>query len=213
MSDARILLCAPALTAGESLAGIERLRALTLPGATKFVVTTGKFDTQKEARAFNVEARYPAETAFLQTLSRWAEELEWPDARFRDGYDLFCLDRIVSENEGYGIAVLLRNGSDVPWASLLRNLEGQLFLTSQTAENGPNLLINLADHRARGFLDRTVQFYLSGRAYALEPYNLDRALRLVVASLGLEADLHDAGEDTGLAGGTDVAHHNRAAFK
>ena len=215
MSDARILLCAPALNASESLAGLEMLRALTLSGATKFIVTTGKIETQKEARTFNVEAGYPAETALLQTLSRWAEMPERPDARFRDGYDLFCLHRIVSENKGVDIAVLLRNGSDLQarWPSLRRGLEGQLYQTSQTAETGPDLLINVADYRARRFLDRAVQFYLTGGAYAMEPYDLDRVLGLVAKAIELEADLDDLRKDTNLAGGAAVADYSRAMVK
>ena len=215
MSDARILLCAPALNASESLAGLEMMRGLTLRGATKFVVTTGKFDTEKEARAFNVEAGYPAETALLQTLSRWAEVPEWPDARFRDGYDLFCLHQIMRQNEGFDIAVLLRDGSEIQarWASLLRALEGRFFVTGETAETGPNLLINLADRRARNFLDRAAQFYFTGRAYALETYSLDSALRLVVRAVELEADLDDVGKNTDLAGGMAAAHDNQAASR
>lgn len=198
MSEPRILLCAPALTADESASGLEMLRALSLPGATKVLVTTGKFDTEKEAQAFNIEAGYPGETAHLQTLSRWAEVTEWPDARFRDGYDLFCLQRILSQREGFDIAVLLRDGFDFESrrSNLSDDLNGRMFLTREMSEGGGNLLINLADPRANRFLNRAVHFYLTGRAYALEPYDFDRALTIAAETVELEAGFDDLGPDT-----------------
>jgi hypothetical protein len=73
MPEPRVLLCGPALDLAESAASLEMLRGIAMPDAEKFVVTTGKFDTQKDARAFNIEADYPAQTAYMQTLARWAE--------------------------------------------------------------------------------------------------------------------------------------------
>jgi hypothetical protein len=198
MSDRRILLCAPALTADESSSALKVLRDLSLAGATKFLVTTGKFDTQKQARAFNIEASYPAETALLQTLARWADVCEWRDARFRDAHDLFCLQRILIQNEGFDIAVLLRNPRDFEarWDKLLQGLEGRLFLTD-TTEDEANLLIDIANPRATDFLDRAVQFYLSGRAYALEHYDLDHSLKVAAKVVELESSFeHTARKDS-----------------
>lgn len=188
MPDRRILLCAVARTAEESSSALEMLQSLSRTAATKFLVTTGKFDTQKQARAFNIEAGYPAETALLQTLGRWADVREGQDVRFRDGFDLFCLQRILIENGGFNIAILLRSRSDFEahWDELLESLEGRLFLTD-TTEDEPNLLINVADPRATDFLDRAVQLYLSGRAYSLEHYDLDQALNIAAKVVELES--------------------------
>ena len=60
-----------------------------LPNATKFVITTGKFDAEKAASTFNIEGSYPAEPAHLQTLARYAAAGPGEQC-FRDGYDLFC---------------------------------------------------------------------------------------------------------------------------
>lgn len=196
MPDPRILVCGPALNGAESASRLAMLRGVSLPNATKFLVTTGKFDAQTDARTFNIEAQYPAETAYLQTLARWAEVPDWPDARFRDGYDLFCLQRVLTANPGFDIAVLLREATDFEtrWPALVRDLNGQLYLTLETidssaANSGPSLLINMTDQRAKVFLDLASQIYLAGASYAIEPYSLDRALDLAVESLSLESSL------------------------
>ena len=215
MSDPRILLCGSALTADKSSSGLDMMRAVSLADATKVLVTTGKFDTQKEARAFNIEAGYPAETALLQTLSRWAEVPKWPDIRFRDGYDLFCLQRILGHYDGFDIAVLLRDGSgfEARRASLLRDLGDGLFLTTDTGEGAANLLIRVADPRAEVFLDRAVQFYVTGRAYALEPYDLVQALTLAARTVELEFGFGETIEnDSGRPGeGSALAQANLVA--
>ena len=98
LSEPTILLCGPALDAEESAVSLEVLRQVALPGAAKFLVTTGKFDTEGAAKGFNVEADYPAEPAYLQTLLRWSAAGGLDDPRFRDGYDLYCLGRILARH-------------------------------------------------------------------------------------------------------------------
>ena len=193
MSDPKILLCGPAIDLQESAARLEMLRQITLPNATKFVVTTGKFDAQKEARAFNVEADYPAEPALLETLAMEAGGSDLRD-RFRDGYDLFCLRRILAVHDGFDLALLLREADrfDDRWPELRcsRN-EPFLTFTQQRPDEdelnlATNLLVDLRDKRATAFLDRVGMIYASGAAYAMTRYSLDAALSLSWSSLRLE---------------------------
>jgi hypothetical protein len=185
MPEPRVLLCGPALDLAESAASLEMLRGIAIPGAEKFVVTTGKFDTQKDARAFNVEADYPAQTAYMQTLARWAEVPEWPDRRFRDGYDLYCLQRILAANDRFDIAVLIRDGGNFSehWPQLLEKLADSYFLVFG-AEGGPaGLVLNLQKEGVGAFLDYGLQIFSTGRSYAIEPYDLDRVLKLAHGAL------------------------------
>ena len=195
MSDPKILLCGPALDLQESAARLEMLRQITLPNATKFVVTTGKFDAKKEARTFNIEADYPTEPALLQTLAAEAVGSDLRDRRFRDGYDLFCLRRILAAHEGFDLALLLREADrfEDRWPELRSSIRNELFLTfaeqrpeGDELNSATNLLINLRDKRAAAFLDRVATVYASGAAYAMTHYSLDAALSLSWNSLRLE---------------------------
>lgn len=195
MSDARVLICGPAIDAAESADRLDMLGHIKLPTATKFVITTGKFDAHKAARTFNVEADYPAEPAHLQTLARSAETSSWPEPRFRDGYDLFCLRRLLAKHEGFDFAVLLREGTgfDERWSELRSRINGKLFVTfdvkSPSAPEGgtsTNLLIDLTDKRASVLLDRAGRLYASGTVYAIAAYSLDDTLHLALDALRLE---------------------------
>jgi len=188
MPEPRVLLCGLALNAAESAASLELLRRIAMPDAEKFVVTTGKFDTQKDARAFNIEADYPAQTAYLQTLARWAEVPEWPDRRFRDGYDLYCLQRILAANDRFDIAVLVHDGANLAerWPQLLKKLADSYFLVFGE-EGGPaGFVLNLQKQGASAFLDYALQIFSTGRSYAIEPYDLDHALDLAQDAMQLE---------------------------
>jgi hypothetical protein len=171
------------------------LRQIAVPNVTKFVVTTGKFDAHKEARAFNIEADYPAEPALLQTLAMEAGGSDLRDQRFRDGYDLFCLRRILEVHDGFDFALLLReaDGFDDRWLELRSSIRDKLFLTfvqprpeRDELNSVTNLLIDLRDKRAAAFLDRVGMIYASGAAYAMTRYSLEEALSLAWNSLGLE---------------------------
>lgn len=185
MPEPRVLLCGPALDLAESAASLDMLRGIAIPDAEKFVVTTGKFDTQKDARAFNIEADYPAETAHLQTLASWAEVSEWPDRRFSDGYDLYCLQRILAANDRFDFAVLVRDGSNFAerWPQLLEGLADSYFLVFGE-EGGPaGFILNLQKQGASAFRDYALQIFSTARSYAIEPYDLNRVLNLAQEAL------------------------------
>jgi hypothetical protein len=207
LSELRVLVCGPAINAAESAERLEMLAGINLPNATKFVITTGKFDAEKAASTFNIEGSYPAEPAHLQTLARYAAAGPGEQC-FRDGYDLFCFRRLVMERKGFALAVLLRNagGFDDRWPELRSALNDKLFLTfvpksvEQVGELGAtNLIIDLTDERAGPFLERVGEVYASGASYAITSYSLDAALRLGLEAMELEEVLTRAfkgGEQT-----------------
>ena len=191
MSNPRVLICGPALDARESANTLEMLRPISLPNATKFVITTGKFETVEGVRPFNVEANYPPEPPYLQTLATLAEMPVFPEPQFRDAYDLFCLRALLAKHPLFDVAVLLRDGSNFEscWPELLDSLAGKLFLPFELrpADNSEspntNLVIDLRDKRASTFLDQVGRFYASGAAYAIEAYTLEWALHLAMEGL------------------------------
>lgn len=192
MSDPRILLIGPALDLAESALSLERLRQVARPDVTKLVVTTGKFDAAKEALTFNVEGEYPAEPAKLQTLARWAEAGH-VDPRFRDGYDLFCLTRILAKHKDYDFAVLLRDATnfDVRWDELMPAVEGKAVLefsadaTPKTRSDAPsNLLFHLKSEDVPALLEFAWHLYDTGVVYAMTQYSFKRVLEL--ASSGFQ---------------------------
>jgi hypothetical protein len=197
LSEPRVLVCGAALDAEETLKSLEMLQGLVLPNATNYVVTTGKFDTGKSAKIFNVEANYPPEPAHLQTLAAWAEIPYRTDPRFRDGHDFFCLKRILSKNDPVEVAMLLRDpaGLEDQWPELMSRLQGRLFLSFRLpAPNGAdrtNVLFNLAVDRSSQFLDLTWEFYSGGGVYGLSPYSVDAALETVAESQRLVRRLND----------------------
>lgn len=197
MSDPRILLCGPALDPTESANRLEMLRLVALPNATKYVVTTGKFDAQKLAKTFNINAEYPAEPAYLHTLAAWAEFPDRCEPRFRDGCDLFCLRSILAKNGDFDYAILLREavGFQERWPNLRAGAEGKMFLSFHeglSAASDPaaaNVLFNLRDKRASRFLDLASELYRTGAVYAMTPYSLERALMAAVDGLRLEDEI------------------------
>jgi hypothetical protein len=190
------LLLASALDALESAAGLELLRNTILPNATKFVVTNGKLDTQKLAKTFNVESGYPAEPVHLQTLAAWAEASRH-DPRYRDGYDLFCLRKILAAQDGFDLAVLLRGPVDLgTGATLVTRLQGRLFRSLQAeiptdpgADERTNVLFDLRDQRIRAFLDHARELYVTGAVYGITPYSFERALSTAGQALQIEEEV------------------------
>jgi hypothetical protein len=191
LSEPTILLCGPALDDAESAASLEMLRRVALPGAAKFLVTTGKFDTEGAAKGVNVEANYPAETAYLQTLLRWSETGGLADPRFRDGYDLYCLRRILARHGPFDFAVVLRGDTinlEASWPELRSGVDGRMFLTFGD-EASLSLLFDLQDSRASAFLDTAWQLYVTGAVYGIEGYALDRSLDLALEAIELERSI------------------------
>ena len=205
MPETSILLCGPALDARESAASLELLRQITVPNAAKFVVTTAKFDAQDVAKSVNVQSDYPAEPAYLQTLLNWSEIGDPGDPRFRDGYDLYCLRRILARHKRFDYAVMLRGAAhtvETRWPELQRSLEDRLFLivgeeppSNSTAARLPTFVINLRDERVDAFLDAASQLYLTGAVYGLTAYSLDTALSIALDSVQLEASLRAEAEE------------------
>jgi hypothetical protein len=189
------MLCGP-LNADGSVRSLEALREVTLPGVAKFLITTGKFETDGAARAVNVEADYPGEPAYLRTLLSWAEVADRADPRFRDGYDLYCVRRILSRHGPFAFAVVLRGGGgslESRWPELLKSIEGRLFLTfdgdasaASTPGAGSNILFDLRDDRAPAFIEAAMQLFLTGSVYGLSDYTLDRALETALEAVELE---------------------------
>jgi hypothetical protein len=207
LSDPRILLLGPALDEAESAVSLERLRHVMLPNINKFVVTTGKFDTQKSAKTFNAEAgaEYPSETAYLQTLAAWAEVSNPRGPRFRDGYDLFCLRSILARNAPVDHAILLRDPILIQerWRELRDGVDGKLFLTfdepsSERDGAADNVLFNLADPRATAFLDLLWDLFAGGAVYGMAPYSLDLALSTAAEALHIQDKIYNGGHRTGL---------------
>jgi hypothetical protein len=191
LSDLQILIFATSTDANGSLASVELLRNVAVPNASKFVVVTGKFETQ-EARKFNIEADYPAEPAQLQTIAAWAGLSHGPDSRLRDGYDLFCLRSIVKKQGPFSHAVLLRHvrGFEGGWADLAHTLGDKLFMVfgaieSQQTGNTPqcNVLFRLDDGHSIAFIEQAFELYSSGTVYAFEDYSFDIALGAAAESL------------------------------
>lgn len=199
MSEPRLLICGPAINAAESTRCLAMMRGIDTPNATKFVITTGKFDAEQAASTFNIEASYPAEIAELQTLARAAEPEGAGKQCFRDAYDLYCLRRLVEERKGFEFAVLMRSaaGFDELWPGLHSRVKGELFLTfapqpvDETGLIATNLVIDLTDERAGPFLDRIGEVYGSGASYSIAGYSLDAGLHVAFEAMGLEETITD----------------------
>lgn len=192
MSNPRVLLCRTALNCSEAAAGLEVLRAVQLENATKFLVTTGKFDAENVAVKFNVDAGYPADAAYLQTIAAWAEQPHSTEPRFRDGYDLFCLRRLLGKHPDFEFAVVLRDraGFDEWWVESQGETGGELFLAlaPATAENGeaaPNVVFRLDDDRTSDFLELAWELYATGAVFGMVDYSFDLALETAAEALRL----------------------------
>lgn len=209
MLEPRILICGTADDAGSSQASLELLETISLADAAKFVVTTGKFETRDIAAKFNVEADYPPEPAQLRTYSAWAELEGVADPRLRDGYDLFCLRRILAKHRAFSHALLLRHGGGFEngWTGLAERLGNRLFVRfgegiDARAAGHPlcNVLFRLNDVRSADFLDRAWDLYASCAVYAIEEYDFEAALDAAAATLRSVAALageSDCGETDG----------------
>lgn len=189
--EPRILLLGPALSADDSAQSLEILSRVTLPNATKYVVTVGKFDAGKIAASFNIESGYPAEPSYLKSLAAWTETSDRSDPRLRDGYDLYCLRELVAKEGGnFDYVILLREtaGFEENWTDPQARVNGKTFLAFSSALSGgkgPNFLFSLRDQRAIKILDLALEIYFTGAAYAMKCYTLDGALTVAVETLGL----------------------------
>jgi hypothetical protein len=183
LSDAKLLILGPALDPQETERSLACLGAIALPNAVKIVVTRGKYDAGTAAKTFNIDSGYPAEIALLQTLATWAGRDHRSDPCFRDGYDLFCIRRLLDRNAGFAQLLLMRDcaGVEQQWPEMLARAADDLFAVS--AGDGRNLLVNLADPRSGALLDLVWSLYRSGAAYAIEPYSLGAAMGIAREAL------------------------------
>lgn len=190
MSDPAVLLVAPVLDEADSTASLQMLRNVGVPNATKVLVTNGKFDAQKLATTFNIETGYPPEPARLQTLAAWAEVPYRTDPRFRDGFDMFCLNKVIAKAGQFDCAVLVRDatGLQEAWADLVAELSDRLFSTFRAeGDAGPgNILFNLVAPRASRFLDAASELYATGAGFGITPYSLTNALMTTMQALDIE---------------------------
>jgi hypothetical protein len=177
-----------ALDAVEATCRLEMLGRVALPSAIKYLVTGGKFDTGQLAKSFNVETGYPAEPALLQTLSRWAEIAGPDDLRFRNGYDLHCLRRLLERNDKFDYAVILYDVAafNHRYLELLSTMEGRSFLTfgqeGDEVAATPNVIFDLRDERTFTMLELAWDLFATGAVYGISPYGLDDALEAVARS-------------------------------
>jgi hypothetical protein len=193
LSEPRVLICAPATESAEAAAILDGLHTISLPNATKVLLTSGKFDAAQVAQTFNVESGYPAYPAQLETCSRWAEVDHWPDERFRDGFDLINLKRVLDKQDAVDLAVLLRDPVhlDETWPALLSELGDQSYRLFGATELGVSrsFLLNLQSQAAREIFEIACEFYLSGRSYAVSPYSMEALFEVATDALRLKDEL------------------------
>lgn len=183
MPEPRLLLCGPAPGTMEPADALAIFRQVTLPNTTKYVVTLGKFDTGGSAKTFNIEAGYPAEPPYLETLSAWALASDHEE-RLRDARDIFALRSILQKDEQFDFAALLRTPADLDklWPELLRDIEGKLFVTFGSA----NVLFNLSEQRGADTIERLWELHVSGAVYAMEEPSMESALAAAAEAVRLE---------------------------
>lgn len=187
MSEPRVLVCGPSPERMAPAQALEMLRQVTLPHAAKVVVTNGKFDTQKAAKTFNLEAGYPPEPAQLQTLSTWAGLPARSSEQYRDGFDLFALRAVLRRDGPFDYVLLLRARADLEerWAELRDQVEGKLFVTF----DDDNVLFDFRDVWTTGFLERAWELYVTGTVYAIDDYSLQAALAAAANAVRLEREI------------------------
>lgn len=185
MPDPSLLILGPAFDAGESARSVENLSRVDLPHTSSFVVTRGKFDAGTVLRTFNIDAGYPAEIAQLQSLATSAGRRFRDDLRFRDGYDLFCIRRLLIRHGGSDLLLLLRDpaGLDQVWPDLSERAARNLFAVDH--ETGRNLVLNLAEPRCRAFLEQAWTLYRTGAVFAIPSYDVATALATARDALDL----------------------------
>jgi hypothetical protein len=181
------MILGPAFDAEESRRSVENLHRLDLTGAVGFVVTRGKFDAGTAVKTFNIDAGYPAEIAELQSLATMAGQRFRYDDRFRDGYDLFCIRRLLAKHDGFMRLLLMRDpaGLEQAWPDLAKRAASELFAVD--GKTGRNVLLNLGEPRCRACLEHAWTLFATGAAYAIAPYSLTTALAVAREAADLVA--------------------------
>jgi hypothetical protein len=166
---------------------LEMLQQVNLPNTTKVVVTQGKFDTQKAAKTFNLEAGYPPDPPRLHSVAAWAGMPVQSAAQHSDGLDLFALRAVILRDGPFDYAVLLRGRTsfDDRWAELREQVNSRLFVVFQEDV----VLFDLRGPLAAAFLDRAWELYVTGTVYAIAGYSLQAGLALAADAVRLEREM------------------------
>lgn len=183
MRSRRILLMGPAPTRAAPVQALEMLRGATLPKLTKCVLTDAKFDTQKAAKTFNIEAGYAPEPAQLQTLAGWSGLHEQAAEQLADGLELFALRAVIQRDGPFGYLILQRNPSDLTqrWPALEEQIGDSLFIDLGDG----NLLFNLRCAGGPAFLEALWELYVTGAVYGFEDYSFGAAVGAACEAAGL----------------------------
>ena len=189
MSDSALLILGPAFDADESARSLANLARIDLPAGTKFVVTRGKVPTDGTVKTFNIDNGYPAEIAELRTLATFAGRGFRDDPCFRDGYDLFCIRRLLERHGEFDRLLLMRDpdARAAHWPGMQARAADRLFATDA---DDRNLLLNLAEPSCRAMIDMAWALYHSVAAHALHPYGLGTALTAASEAVELVASIH-----------------------
>lgn len=163
------------------------------PGVLKYVVTTGKFNTRKLAKASNIEVGYPAETPWIATLAAWAGgPANAPTPQESDALNLFALLKILAGDHVFDYALIVQDISALPtfWEDVHSSLDGRCVATF-----GPSTRCNIVfdiNHRlTEDMLSNAWDFYTSGAVFALKSYSVAEALAMaeqatIIASQAVE---------------------------
>jgi hypothetical protein len=200
LPDPSVLIVATALNMSEAERSLEVLKSIDLPNAVKCVAGPGKVDTRKQAKAFNIESGYPSEPAHLHTLGAWAGTESLTDECFRDGYDLFCLRRLLHDDDAFDFALLVCAPVHLhtDWSCLQAAVSDKLFLkfgaeiSGESAGGRPNIAFNLRNDRSADFLDASWELFKTGAAYAIAPYSFEAILCTAQNALGIVNEVRAA---------------------
>jgi hypothetical protein len=162
---------------------LEMLQASGIPGAKLTLLTAAKFDAQKAAKTFNIEANYAVEPLELQTMRAWSGVGPSADERLADGLEVFAL-RVLDERDGpFDHVVLQRSPAKLGegWADHLEKAAGRGFL----ALGAGNFLFRNAARSGGRFTDALWELYVSGALYGRDHYSFELALSIAAEALGL----------------------------
>lgn len=159
---------------------LEMLRPAELPKLTKCVLTDAKFDTQRVAKTFNIEANYPPEPALLRTLAGWSGLGDEAAERLADGLQIFALRSVVDRDGPFGTVIVQRNPCDFTqrWAALIEQLGDELYLELGKG----NVVLNL-NAGSKALLDALWTLYETGAVYGFTGYSFGAALAAAADSV------------------------------
>lgn len=162
---------------------LEMLRPVELPGLIKCVLTDAKFDAQKAAKTFNVEANYDAEPVQLWTLAAWSGSDARSAEPYLDALELFALRAIIKRDGPFDYIILQRHVSNWAegWSSLQKEVNDKLYLDLGDG----SLLLNLRAPGGSLFLEIWWELHLTGAVYGFKDYSRAAALAAAAHALGL----------------------------